>query len=111
MYLLGTIFSCGLIHIWCSTEYLQQQGFVCGIDSKTTLLLFMVMKKHVTQCNSGSVNVFLIMFWTTVEQKNNLLADQFIVDFHLFMRFVDNKNNVESHQTYCLSRYFHFQSQ
>ncbi len=34
MHLLGTIFSGGLIHIWCSSEYLGQQNGVCGIESK-----------------------------------------------------------------------------
>ncbi len=29
LHLLGTIFSGGLIHIWCSSEYLQQQDCMC----------------------------------------------------------------------------------
>lgn len=32
--MLGTIFSDGLIHIWCSTECLWQQDSVCWIESK-----------------------------------------------------------------------------
>ncbi len=50
--LLGTIVSCGLIHIWCSVEYIQKRDGVCGIDSKTTVPMFIEMKEHVTQCNA-----------------------------------------------------------
>ncbi len=54
-HLLGTIFSCGLIHMWCSGEYLQQQHRSCVIDSKqTAVCVFMVMKERhpVQQCGS-----------------------------------------------------------
>lgn len=30
----ATNFSCGWRHTWCSTEYFQQQGSVCGIEPK-----------------------------------------------------------------------------
>lgn len=29
----GTIFSCGLIHVWCADEYFHHQGVVGGNDS------------------------------------------------------------------------------
>lgn len=51
---LGTIFSGGWIHICLSSECLWQQVGVCGTEPKqTTLCVFMVMKKHVNQCNSA----------------------------------------------------------
>ncbi len=49
VYLLGTIFSCRLIHIWCSSEYLQQQDSVC---EKTTVPMFMVVNELVSHCNN-----------------------------------------------------------
>ena len=36
MHLLVTIFSCGLIHIWCLNEYFWQQNSVCWAESKYT---------------------------------------------------------------------------
>ena len=32
--LCATKFSCGLRHTWCSSEYFQQQGSVCGVEPK-----------------------------------------------------------------------------
>lgn len=43
VYLLGTIFSCRLIHTWQFSEYLWQQDGVCEIESKTTVPMFIVM--------------------------------------------------------------------
>lgn len=33
-HLFGTVFSCGLINIWCSSHYLWQQDSICVTDSK-----------------------------------------------------------------------------
>ncbi len=34
VHLLGTVFSGGLMHIWCASEFLGQQDGACGIQSK-----------------------------------------------------------------------------
>ncbi len=34
VHLLGTIFSGGSIHTYCTSEYLVQQDGLCGIESK-----------------------------------------------------------------------------
>ena len=41
---------------WCTGEYLQRHDGVCGINTKqTTVLMFIVVKEHVTQCNSEAL--------------------------------------------------------
>ncbi len=69
----------------------------------------MVMKEHVTQCNSVAHWRVVNSFWTTMELHGTeeedksgfethtqyLLEDTFIAGFHLFMWFVDNKKNIE----------------
>ncbi len=58
VHLLRITFSGGLIHIWCSSEFLGQQDGVCGIESNklqcvcVCVCVLMIMKEHVTQCNS-----------------------------------------------------------
>lgn len=50
---LGTIFSCVLIHMWWSGEYLWQQVGVC---------VFTEMKEHVSQSSRNDDDEFLITF-------------------------------------------------
>lgn len=38
-------------HLVHYSEYLEQHNSACGIDSKTTVPMFVVMKEHVTQCS------------------------------------------------------------
>ena len=73
VHLWGTIFRCGLIHIWRSSEHLRQQDGVFGIKSKyTTVPMFMVMKKHVTQSNSmAHWCVFNSFFFLNMELWRN----------------------------------------
>lgn len=62
-----TIFSCGLIDIWCSCEYLGQQDSLCGINQNKLQCVFMVIKKHVTQLNSGAQICVFNNFLATME--------------------------------------------
>ncbi len=96
MHLLGTSFNCGLIHIWCSSEYLWQQDNVCGMDSRqTTVPMFMVMKKHVTTWNGVAhlcvFNVFFGQQWRLIAQSNKLfqaLATQEILASRIHLLLV-----------------------
>ncbi len=68
VHLLWTIFSGGLVHIWCFSEYLGQQDGVCGIESKyTTQCVFMAMNEHVSVCNIIVHWCVLNSFLTTME--------------------------------------------
>ncbi len=59
MHLLGTIFSCGLIYNWRSSEYLGQQDGVCAIESKLNYTVCVHGMKE-QQCGS------LLCFCTTM---------------------------------------------
>lgn len=59
MCLLGTTFSCGIIHIWCSSEYLQQQDRIMGLVQNKLQCVCMCVcvrcnGKHITQCSIGA---------------------------------------------------------
>lgn len=58
--LLGTIFSSGCIHMGQTSEHLQQHGSVSATDSKWTVV-FVLMKEHVTPCNSAACWWLLIV--------------------------------------------------
>lgn len=48
--------SSGLIYIWCSSEYLEQQV------GAVSLFVFMVMNKHVTQPSNTWGKLILLVF-------------------------------------------------
>ena len=58
MYLLGTIFSCGLINIWCCREYMSQQDDVCVRGDEGTC-------QHVFLIVSGQQ-------WSSVAQRKKI---------------------------------------
>ncbi len=56
---------------WCASEYFGQQDSVCVTESKqTTVCLLMVMKEHVTQCNSGYKVSFKLFLRTKIEPEH-----------------------------------------
>lgn len=46
MHFTVTYCSCGLLHMWCSGDYLQHEDGVCWIDFKQCVCVFMVMMKR-----------------------------------------------------------------
>lgn len=61
MHFMVTYCSCGLLHMWCSGDYLQHEDGVCWIDSKQCVC---VHGNDETACIFK--NVFYC-FWTSVE--------------------------------------------
>lgn len=89
--LLGTIFSCGLIHIWCTSEYSQQR--------KTTMHISIILKHHVQQ--------WIIECYESEEEDIKDSACQqnhFVVGFGLLMGFVDSEKNIDYNQIYPLKQ-------
>jgi len=71
VHLMGTIFSGGLIHIWCSPEYLGQQ-ISAVVLSQNKLQCVSVVIKHQVSAAVWLTDVFLICFfeqWSSVAQE------------------------------------------
>ncbi len=102
MTLLGTIFSDGLLHIWCSSEYLGQQDSVGYVGLSQNKLqcgcAFIVMNEHVTQCHNMAHWYVLNSFWTTMELYGTEEEDISGLDTH--MEFVVKMKNPEYYQPY-----------
>lgn len=67
MHFTVTYCSCGLLHMWCSGDYLQHEDGVCWIDFKQCVCVFMVMMKR-----RVFLKMYFIVFghqWSSVAQK------------------------------------------
>lgn len=93
MPLFGTIFSSGLIHIRCSSKYLQQQEGVCGSDSKQTVDSTQCTCQPVHHCSSLICDLIVVgQQWSSKHRGIRYQASdtqtilvQFILGFSLFM--------------------------
>ncbi len=57
------IFSCGLGHIWCASEYKQQQDSVCGIEIHYSACL-------IFNATMWLIGVFLNIFFKAIKLQS-----------------------------------------